>query len=339
MRVRTRVLSAHSRVCRRVHLTCIAIPSSTAGSPVSASSQPKTWSFYAVSVPASRKRADGGATPQVLVVEAAGGCASALDVFVRRGDYPTPASFDASSAQFRGGPNNTIVLVNGTQSAWPQGTTSSRPADVTHSRLPANRCGARGLEIGQAARGMWASTTGSRRRARSRSPHSSMPASIWSRPAPSSAAPSRYGAITTYQSLSFCSAHDRTWLQAGGYSFFYYSATKSATYYAHLTVRSPHRVSIHACVSHSGTAHDTTHDARHSQGPEKGSLNLYARIGQYPTRYESTASAVSKGSAAVQASVALKSGQSAYFAVYNPTSTAASFSVTVDSCTPAQRPT
>lgn len=75
---------------------------------------------------------------------------------------------------------------------------------------------------------------------------------------------------------------------------------------------------------------------------EKGSLNLYARIGQYPTRYESTASAVSKGSAAVQASVALKSGQSAYFAVYNPTSTAASFSVTVDSCTlpcPAQRPT
>jgi hypothetical protein len=42
---------------------------------------------------------------------------------------------------------------------------------------------------------------------------------------------------------------------------------------------------------------------------------------------------MSKGSAAVQASVALKSGQSAYFAVYNPTSTAASFSVTVDSCT------
>ena len=130
-------------------------------------------------------------------------------------------------------------------------------------------------------------------------------------------------------------------MQAGGYSFFYYSATKSATYYAHLTVRSPHLVSIHAW-SDPGTAHDTRHDARHSQGPEKGNLNLYARIGQYPTRYESTASAVSKGSAAVQASVALKSGQSAYFAVYNPTSTAASFSVTVDSCTlpcPAQRPT
>lgn len=226
------------------------IPSSTAGSPVSASSQPKTWSFYAVSVPASRKRADGGATPQVLVVEAAGGCASALDVFVRRGDYPTPASFDASSAQFRGGPNNTIVLVNGTQSAWPQGGSwyvgiynreSASCAFALTSQFDA------GVDLVKAGAKLSGSVT------------------------------------------------------AGGYSFFYYSATKSATYYAHLT------------------------------GPEKGSLNLYARIGQYPTRYESTASAVSKGSAAVQASVALKSGQSAYFAVYNPTSTAASFSVTVDS--------
>jgi hypothetical protein len=124
-------------------LVCAAIPSSTAGSPVSASSQPKTWSFYAVSVPASRKRADGDATPQVLVVEAAGGCASALDVFVRRGDYPTPASFDASSAQFRGGPNNTVVLVNGTQSAWPQGTTPARPAGVMRTSLTA---AARGLK-------------------------------------------------------------------------------------------------------------------------------------------------------------------------------------------------
>jgi hypothetical protein len=88
------------------------------------SSPPKAWSFYSVTLAASRKRADSGvgaSTPQVLVVEAAGGCASALDVYVRQGTYPTIASFDGSSTQFRGGPNNTIVLVNGTQDAWSQG--------------------------------------------------------------------------------------------------------------------------------------------------------------------------------------------------------------------------
>lgn len=115
--------------------------------------------------------------------------------------------------------------------------------------------------------------------------------------------------------------HLHSTLQASGYQFFSYLASKALVFRAYLKVSYPPAYFLSSWVVLTS-----------SQGTGQTVLNLYGRSLQYPTPYETDSAAIwtSQNNDTVEVTVKASNGQYAYFAVYNPSTSMASFQLSVE---------